>query len=261
MNTVRFAALGDSFTEGVGDELPDGYVRGWADLFAEGLARAHGSSVGYANFAIRGRLLAPIIDEQLEPAIKLGPTLVSFAGGGNDMLRPSVDVASLIKQTERALHAFLDIGAEPFMLSSGNFSQWMPVGDRIQERGDEFVEAASALADKLGIPYVNNWIDPELAKRQYWSEDRLHLGPIGHRRVAANALATLGFDVPADWQLEEQDVDAPTRLENAKFAVQYVAPWIKRRLTGKSSGDGREPKYPEWVTITPLGEAEIAAQG
>lgn len=258
MAKIRFAALGDSFTEGVGDELSDGYVRGWADLFAEGVARSTTQQVDYANFAIRGKLLAPIIAEQLEPAIALGPTLVSFAGGGNDMLRPNVDVATLVKQTERTLHAFLDIGAEPFMLTTGNFSQWMPMGDRIQERGDEFVAAASALADKLGIPYVNNWIDPELTKRQYWAEDRLHLGPIGHRRVAANALTALGFQVPEDWQLQLEDIDAPTRLENAKFAVQYVAPWIKRRLTGKSSGDGRLAKYPEWVTITPNSNEDSA---
>ena len=38
MASVRFVAIGDSFTEGVGDELPDGSVRGWADLVAEGWA-------------------------------------------------------------------------------------------------------------------------------------------------------------------------------------------------------------------------------
>jgi hypothetical protein len=33
-------AIGDSFTEGVGDDLPDGQVRGWAYLVALGLAAA-----------------------------------------------------------------------------------------------------------------------------------------------------------------------------------------------------------------------------
>ena len=251
MAKIRFAALGDSFTEGVGDELEDGYVRGWADLFAEGIAHSTQQQVDYANLAIRGKLLGPIIAEQLEPAIALRPTMVSFAGGGNDMLRPSVDVDSLVKQTERSIHALLDIGAEPFMLSSGNFSEWMPMGERIQERGDEFVDAARRLADKLDIPYVNNWGDAELTKRVYWAEDRLHLSSAGHHRVAANALDELGFKAPAEWREEREEVGGPTRLENAKFAVQYVAPWIKRRLTGKSSGDGREAKYPAWVTITP----------
>ena len=42
MSGIRFVAIGDSFTEGVGDELPDGRVRGWADLVAEGWARSRG---------------------------------------------------------------------------------------------------------------------------------------------------------------------------------------------------------------------------
>ncbi|MEU1026437.1 SGNH/GDSL hydrolase family protein, partial [Streptomyces sp. NPDC005904] len=29
------------------------------------------------------------------------------------------------------------------------------------------------------------------------------------------------------------------------FAKQHLVPWIGRRLTGRSSGDGRPPKRPE----------------
>ena len=83
-----YAAIGDSFTEGVGDELPDGTVRGWADFVALGLAAAAREPVRYANLAIRGRKLGPIVDEQLEAAIALRPEVISFNGGGNDMLRP-----------------------------------------------------------------------------------------------------------------------------------------------------------------------------
>ena len=83
-----YAAIGDSFTEGVGDELPDGTVRGWADFVALGLAAAAREPIGYANLAIRGRKLGPIVDEQLEVAIGLRPEVISFNGGGNDMLRP-----------------------------------------------------------------------------------------------------------------------------------------------------------------------------
>ncbi len=31
----RYVAVGDSFTEGIGDIGPDGVPRGWADRFAE----------------------------------------------------------------------------------------------------------------------------------------------------------------------------------------------------------------------------------
>src|ERR1700710_1005718 len=87
----RFAALGDSFTEGIGDERPDGSPRGWADLVAGVLGG------GYANLAVRGKLLGPIIDEQLEAALALHPDLVSFAGGGNDVLRPRADLTALTR--------------------------------------------------------------------------------------------------------------------------------------------------------------------
>lgn len=52
-----YVAIGDSFTEGYGDDLPDGRVRGWADLVALGLAAANPRQVTYANLAIRGRKL------------------------------------------------------------------------------------------------------------------------------------------------------------------------------------------------------------
>lgn len=32
-----YVALGDSFTEGVGDPYPDGSLQGWADRFARDL--------------------------------------------------------------------------------------------------------------------------------------------------------------------------------------------------------------------------------
>ena len=90
----RYVALGDSFTEGVGDHdprLPNG-VRGWADRVAEVLA-THADDFRYANLAIRGRKMAAILAEQVEPALALHPDLVSVYAGGNDILRPRVSTA------------------------------------------------------------------------------------------------------------------------------------------------------------------------
>ena len=90
-----YAAIGDSFTEGMGDERPDGAPRGWADLVAAALAHAAGEPIGYANLAIRGRLLAPILDDQLPAAMALRPQLLSINGGGNDILRPRVSIGAV----------------------------------------------------------------------------------------------------------------------------------------------------------------------
>ena len=95
---MRYVAIGDSFTEGLGDELPDGSVRGWADRVAAGLAVASGAPVEYANLAIRGRLLEPIVTEQLDAALSLTPppTLMTLNGGGNDMMRPGSESSGVV---------------------------------------------------------------------------------------------------------------------------------------------------------------------
>ena len=76
----RYVALGDSYTEGVGDELPDGRLRGWADFVALGLQAAAAEPIGYANLAIRGRKPGQIITEQVEPALAHDPDLITFNG-------------------------------------------------------------------------------------------------------------------------------------------------------------------------------------
>ncbi len=92
-----YVALGDSFTEGVGDpdvSRPNG-VRGWADRVAEVLGTLD-EGFRYANLAVRGRKLQGVLDEQLEPALALGPDLVTVYAGGNDILRPSVDIDAIL---------------------------------------------------------------------------------------------------------------------------------------------------------------------
>jgi hypothetical protein len=43
----------------------------------------------YANLAVRGKLLRQIVAEQVPAAVAMSPSLVSIAGGGNDILRPN----------------------------------------------------------------------------------------------------------------------------------------------------------------------------
>src|ERR1700760_3768328 len=95
-----FVAMGDSFSEGLDDPYPDGTYRGWADLVAARLAVDSGPDFGYANLAIRGKVLHEITDEQLEPTLAMKPDLVSVAAGGNDVLRPLVDTRALVDQFE-----------------------------------------------------------------------------------------------------------------------------------------------------------------
>jgi lysophospholipase L1-like esterase len=89
MSYQRFIALGDSFTEGMTDEIIDGNFRGWADRVADVLT-TQSPDFTYVNLAIRGKLVNQVAADQVPQAIPLITgieTLVSFHAGANDVLR------------------------------------------------------------------------------------------------------------------------------------------------------------------------------
>ncbi|MGY6498834.1 MAG: SGNH/GDSL hydrolase family protein [Microcella sp.] len=245
-----YAAIGDSFSEGMGDELADGTPRGWADLVALGFAHAAGAPVGYANFAIRGRLLGPILAEQLQPAIDLGPELLTINGGGNDIMRPRISMAATADRLVSAAERASDAGIRAVIVSGANPTRHIPMGPVFQRRGDELAVAVAdrIAASRAGVGFVDNWSDPALTELRYWSIDRLHLNSLGHARVAANVLAELSVPVPPADGPNELDVERP---RTAEYWREYVLPWIGRRLTGRSSGDGRTAKRPTLEPIAP----------
>lgn len=248
MNTLRFAAIGDSFTEGIGDEMPDGTPRGWADQVASQIARAQ--PVEYVNLAIRGRLLRPIATDQLDEVLALEPDLLTFNGGGNDLLRPRVDLESLVALTERVIVRCQQAGVRLVVLSGANPSRHLPFSARIDAVGMRLQQAVAAQTLRYGVELVDNFTDRELSRPVYWSPDRLHLNADGHRRVAARLLTTLGYDAPADWFTPHRSPDAtPTLAQQARYYREHVAPWAWRHLRGRSSGDGVQPKFAGWTPI------------
>jgi lysophospholipase L1-like esterase len=242
---TSYAAVGDSFTEGVGDELPDGRVRGWADLVAVGLALASPTPVGYANLAIRGRLLAPIVDGQVDDALALTPQLLSINGGGNDIMRPRVSIDSITDQLEAAVDRATDAGVHVLLVSGANPSKHLPLGTLIEARGERLAVAIRSRLPKENVTFVDNWADAELGDRRFWSHDKLLLNSRGHERVASNVLAALGVPIP---DAATDHATIPSQ-RTADYWRQYVLPWIGRRVTGRSSGDNRVPKY---ATLTPV---------
>lgn len=255
-----YAAIGDSFSEGMGDERPDGTPRGWTDLVAAALAHAAGGSIGYANLAIRGRLLAPIVDEQLPTALALRPQLLSINGGGNDILRPRVSIDAVADRLTAAALAAHGGGVRVMVVSGGNPTRHIPMGPTFERRGDALARAVIERLDGTGVLYVDNWFDPHLPELGYWSVDKLHLNARGHARAAANVLAALEVPVaappgaPDGGSHDLPAVDPAARPRTAEYWRRYVLPWIGRRLTGRSSGDHRTAKRP---TLAPVRADEL----
>ncbi|MFI9011026.1 SGNH/GDSL hydrolase family protein [Actinosynnema sp. NPDC053489] len=247
---MRYVAIGDSFTEGVGDERPDGTPRGWADLVAEGMAAALGETVRYANLAVRGRLLEPIATTQLDKALALSPapTMLTFNGGGNDMMRPGIDVERLVGLTERVILRCLAADVRLVLLSGADPSQRLPFGRMIHRRGEVLTARIAELAARHDILLVDAFNDVESRRAEYWSPDRLHLNAAGHRRVASLVLKALGHTAEAHAVAPGPVARRSLRVET-RYYREHVLPWVNRRIRGISSGDDATGKHPDWVPV------------
>jgi lysophospholipase L1-like esterase len=243
----RYVALGDSFAEGVGDPdpaSPNG-LRGWADRVAGVLAQQT-PDFHYANLAIRGRKLPAIIDEQIEPAVALEPDLITIYAGANDIMRPRVDIDAIVERYDAALGKLASTGARMVV-----FTAFDPVGSAVfrplRGRFAVYNELVRWAADRHGAIVADFWRMREFRDWRYWDEDRMHLGPLGHARMALNVLDLLG--VPHG--LDQPDLPQEAVLTrggryraNASWARTHLVPWVQRRLTGRSSGDAVSAKRP-----------------
>ncbi len=244
----RFVAIGDSFTEGVGDPEPNspGGLRGWADRFAEVLS-GYDDDFAYANLAVRGKLIAQITEEQLAPALDLRPDLVSVCAGGNDVIRPGADPDAVAVQLEYLLRKLRESGAT-VMVFTGIDVAFQPVFRSIRGKVAIYNENVRKVAQRHDCVVVDQWAIEELQDTRYWADDRLHMNALGHHTIARAALRAL--NVPSDLQpLDPPPLPARTwrraRSEDVVWAKQHLVPWVIRRLKHQSSGDNIEPKRPE----------------
>ena len=265
--TIRLVSLGDSFTEGVGDYWPDGTERGWADRLAYAWASAVDEPFDYANLAIRGRKLRAIIDEQLEVALEMSPapTHVTFNGGGNDMFGPRFNLDRILEMCTYVLERCAVDGVPLIIVTSGPPTAGLPFAKRFLRRSQEYMEGVyDVVGGRAGVTVVDNVACAELAAPRCWSPDRLHLGPRGHEFVARRVLAALGIDGAAadaaladaplaDSELGAAATDEPaaTTTSEREYWREHVLPWLMKRAQGRSAGDGREPKHPDWVRLSP----------
>ena len=247
----RFVALGDSLTEGLCDPGHDGSAhpwRGWADRVAEGLAqraRTRDQPFEYANLAVRGRLLGQIVDEQVPAAIRLGADLVSVIGGGNDVLRPGVDVDAVTDRLEAAVARLSATGAT-VIISTSYDPRHAPLVRRTRGLAAVFAANVWSIARRHEAIVLDLWGMTALQDRRLWADDRIHLTADGHRRVAAQALDLLGVGGDAGWAVPLDPAPPLSRQQawrqDAAWVREHVVPWVGRRVRGRSSGDGLEPK-------------------
>jgi lysophospholipase L1-like esterase len=261
-----YVAVGDSFTEGMDDIGPDGRFRGWADLVAARLAAEYRNSHSgrpkaeevpdfrYANLAIRGRLFDRIVDEQVPEALRMRPDLVSFAGGGNDVLRRNFDPQAMLGRFDDVVRMLRANGADVIIFRWADVTGRLPGRRMILPRMRVLNQAVQEVATRHGARMVDLWHDKEFDNPRLWSEDRLHMSPVVHRRVAAHVLTALDIEPDPTWLHSpgppERRSWPAARAADLRWTRHHLAPWVKRRLTGRSSGDLVTAKRPTLAPFT-----------
>jgi len=243
----RYVAIGDSFTEGIGDPEPQspGGFRGWADRVAEVLGEGT-DDFAYANLAIRGRLLQQILDEQIEPALELRPDLVTISAGGNDIIRPNTDPDDVAERLEGGVARLRSDGATVVLFNGPDIGM-TPVLGRVRGKVAIYNENLRAIASRHDLVVADMWALRELKDPRMWAPDRLHFSPIGHNTIARMVLDALGVDNDLEPYSPEPLPPRPwrqARVDDIGWAREYLVPWVIRRIRHQSSGDGISPKRP-----------------
>lgn len=243
----RYVALGDSFTEGLNDDIGiDGRHRGWADRLADELAVANPQLL-YANLAVRGRLMSQVRLEQVPAAVAMNPDLITLAAGVNDALRREFDLDAVRADLRAAVAELTRTGATVVVVAFGDPSRRSMLMGTVAGRLRAYNAATRSIAEEFGAVVMDFWGAAVFDDDELWSADRLHLSPAGHAIACRAALHALGLG-DVSWRTpgpSRRPVPMVRRaVGHVTWASGHLAPWMARRLRGVSSGDSVSAKRP-----------------
>ncbi|MEU6814661.1 SGNH/GDSL hydrolase family protein [Streptomyces sp. NPDC046860] len=235
MRPVRFVALGDSLTEGVGDPVGDGR-RGWAALLAGGLAAAPGR-VEFSNLAVGGAQTEDVLDRQTPAALALRPDIASVLVGVNDTLRAGFDIHAVTVRLDRVYAALTGSGATLLTACLPDPGAMLglpaPLARPLARRQHAVNTVVHALSDRYGAVHLHIGDSGWLADRSLWSADRLHPGERGHRQLAVrfHGLLTESGAATGPPPSPEPGAPAPGRAAGLLWLATAGTAWVARRCT------------------------------
>jgi acyl-CoA thioesterase I len=190
VESIRYVALGDSYTIGTG--LRD-VAQNFPSLLARRIRAEIGIDVAVVNLGVNGYTAADLIREELPVARGLRPDLVSILIGANDVVQGSSAAAYRTRLVEIyvALAQLAVIAKKVLAISIPDFSA-VPGAARfgspsdLWERIDAFNGIAQAEALSRGLRYVDiTGVGREDNHGDDWlASDKLHPGAAQHQAIA-----------------------------------------------------------------------------
>jgi len=232
MRPLRFVALGDSLTEGVGDPVGDGW-RGWAALLADGL----GPAVEFTNLAVSGAQTRDVLERQLPAGLARRPDVVSVVVGVNDTLRCTFDIHAVAARLDAVYAAFAAQGALLLTacLPDPGAMLGLPgaLASPLARRQRAVNSVVHALSERYGAVHLHAAEGAWITDRAMWSADRLHPGERGHRQLAVRfhaVLAEAGLATGAA-PSPEPEFAQPTKSASLWWLATAGTGWVARRCT------------------------------
>jgi lysophospholipase L1-like esterase len=235
MMPVRFVALGDSITVGLGDPV-GGAWRGWAALLAQSFP-----AVEFHNLAELGAQSHTLADRQLPVALSLlrgdEPAVVALIVGVNDTLRGSFQIGRTGAALADAVRRLRATGAQVLTCSLPDPGRMLRLPKSLSRQLARRMRAVNAVTTELAGLYDTVHVDAcsreDLYDRRMWSVDRLHPSEAGHRLLArsfADVLARRGFTVPEPPSMTPTS-PPPKRSASVRWMATKGTKWVMDRST------------------------------
>lgn len=187
----RFVAIGDSFTEGIGDEVEGIALKSWVDHFVQ-LCE---NDLNYANFAKRGLVTKEIRSQQLEKALSFNPDLVSLIAGANDVLKGRWNHHAYKNDMEFMIDTLSKTGANIIIANLPDFTVRLPLASEkkqvVKEQLLEANEVILSLSREYKLHHVDFWNHHLVNDNTLWSNDLIHPNSKGYVKVAELIFSSL----------------------------------------------------------------------
>ncbi|MGY0056121.1 GDSL-type esterase/lipase family protein [Streptomyces sp. LZ34] len=235
-HVLRFAALGDSLTEGMGDPAPGGGWRGWAVHLAGGLAPRPGA-VELVNVSRSGALSTDVADVQLAAARAARPHLASVVVGANDTLRAAFDIRRVAEALDTVIGTLRAEGTVVLTACLPDPGRMLglpaPLARPLARRMRAVNTVVHTLSRRYEAVHVHLADHAWVAERAAWSVDRLHPSELGHRLLAREFHAALTARGLATGHPPAEALDGPppSLLSGAWWMATRGTRWVADRCT------------------------------
>ena len=242
---VRYVAIGDSLTEGLGDESVKERQGpgGWADRLAA-LISQESLDFGYANLALRGCNTRKI-ELQANRALELAPSLVTIMTGANDLMNLHSRIEDLEARITAIAARFCSLGAQVVLVTLIDPNH-VSLAKVMRKRAKLMSQLINRVGAKLSLSVVDLNNFDEFSDVRYWSQDLAHFSAIGHKFIANQVANKLGlkhrYEMPS---IEEIKHPVETLAQKLNWVFSEALPFISRRLQGKTAGDSLQSKHQE----------------